>query len=258
MPLRADPSSGSQGRGILEQSEDEPEGGGSHDGDGSDHSGSDTRSSSSGGCSQDEIFSPPPSMGPSRAHSVPNTPQMPRLPVKDRSGLEEPESAMPPTPRVPPALFPEGTAEDPLPSGSQVESGMSFPRPCRLINAVRSTDRPSQPLHLCGDAYTQNCDLSPTDHPTPNPPTPTDYDTPACRRLITHDFSPQDVVPLIGAVLTSRDELQLVSDLRRDDAQTFIDVIHKVRLHTSSFLGYSLITFVPFGCLPFELTPPTD
>ena len=49
-------------------------------------------------------------------------------------------------------------------------------------------------------------------------------------------------------------ELQLISDLRGEDAQTFIDVIHEVRFHTPSFLRSSLITFV-LGYLPFKLPP---
>jgi len=115
-----------------------------------------------------------------------------------------------------------------------------------LVNVVRSTDRSFQSLKSRDNTRTKNRDLPLIVHPTPDPPTPADRHLSACRRLINRAFSPHEVIPLIGAVFTSRDELQLVGGLRGDDAQTFIDVIHEVRLHTLSFPGCGLITFA-FG-----------
>lgn len=42
----------------------------------------------------------------------------------------------------------------------------------------------------------------------------------------------------------SKDEVEMVRDLRGDDAQTFIDVIHEVR-SVLFFLGCTLITCLP-------------
>ena len=106
--LRAGLSGGSQDRGILEQGEDELEGGRNHgggrcDGDGSGYSGGGSRSGPGDGHSQDEVF-------------------------PDHFKLEEPEPVEAPTPEVAPALLPQHATVDAQPNGSQVESGGSFPR----------------------------------------------------------------------------------------------------------------------------------
>jgi len=55
------------------------------------------------------------------------------------------------------------------------------------------------------------------------------YNAPACKRLISKTFFPHEVVSLIEATFTSKDQVKMICDLRGDDAQTFIDVIHEVR-----------------------------
>jgi len=99
-----------------------------------------------------------------------------------------------------------------------------------LINVAWSTDHSSRPLKLRDDTCTKNRDLLLTDYPTPDSPTPADPSV--CRRLISRAFSSHGVIPLIGGVFMNKDELQLVSSLRGDDAQTFIDVTHEVRIHS--------------------------
>ena len=66
-------------------------------------------------------------------------------------------------------------------------------------------------------------------YPIPDSPNPVGLDIPACKRLISRTFSPQEVTSLIEAVFVSKDEVKMVRDLRGDDAQTLIDVIHGVR-----------------------------
>jgi len=40
----------------------------------------------------------------------------------------------------------------------------------------------------------------------------------------------QEIAPLIETTFTSQDEAKTINDLHGDDAQAFIDTIHKVRL----------------------------
>ena len=52
----------------------------------------------------------------------------------------------------------------------------------------------------------------------------------ACRRLISRAFVPREIISLIEAIFTSEAETDIVGDLRGEDAQTFIDLVHEVRL----------------------------
>jgi hypothetical protein len=65
-------------------------------------------------------------------------------------------------------------------------------------------------------------------HPDTGSPTLGTSDIPAWKRLITHAFFQYEVVPLIEAIFTSRDEVKVVCDLDGDDAQIFVNVIHEV------------------------------
>ena len=58
----------------------------------------------------------------------------------------------------------------------------------------------------------------------------TESDTPAWKRLISRSLLPFEVISLIEAVFTSKDEVKMICDLRGDDAQTFINTIHEVRI----------------------------
>jgi hypothetical protein len=86
-----------------------------------------------------------------------------------------------------------------------------------------------------GDQHwsTNNGNLPLMDYLTPNPYIPVDSNVSACKRLtsLSHAHLPHEVISLIEAVFKSKDEVKMIGHLRRDDAQTFIDVIHKVRLH---------------------------
>jgi hypothetical protein len=73
-------------------------------------------------------------------------------------------------------------------------------------------------------------------------------DAPACKRLISRTFSPQEVTSLIEAIFMSKDEVRMVRDLRGDDAQTFIDVIHEVR--SPLFLPRHILITCPLPLLP--------
>ena len=57
---------------------------------------------------------------------------------------------------------------------------------------------------------------------------PVSPDSPAWKSLISGPLPPSDVIFLIGMIFSSRDEIRTVCNLRGDDAQTFIDVIHEV------------------------------
>jgi hypothetical protein len=74
-------------------------------------------------------------------------------------------------------------------------------------------------------------------YPTPNSSIFIDLHAPACRRIIGRSFFPHEVISLIEAIFTSRDEVKMIGYLRGGDAQTFIDVIHGVRSALLHFRG---------------------
>lgn len=59
----------------------------------------------------------------------------------------------------------------------------------------------------------------------------------ACIRLATRAFSPHEFISLIEDIITRRDEVKMIGCLDRDAAQTFIDVVHEVRLEVPHFRG---------------------
>ena len=65
--------------------------------------------------------------------------------------------------------------------------------------------------------------------PVPDSSDSLDPDAPACKRLISGSLSSQQIVPLIGAIFTSKDEFEKISDLRGGDIQAFVDVVYEVR-----------------------------
>ena len=76
----------------------------------------------------------------------------------------------------------------------------------------------------------------------------------ACRRLINHTFSPRKTISLIEVIFTSKAEINIIRDLRGDDAQTFIDVVHGVRFHFLYILPMHLL----IASFAFDLLPSTD
>ena len=68
----------------------------------------------------------------------------------------------------------------------------------------------------------------PTTHEVLSSSKPVKSDTPAWERLIRHTLLPHEIISLIEAIFTSKEEVKMLSDLRGDDAQTFINVIHEV------------------------------
>lgn len=92
-------------------------------------------------------------------------------------------------------------------------------------------------------------------YPTPDSSVLIDLDAPACKRLISQSFLPHEVIPLIGTIFTSQNEVKMIGYLRGGDAQTFIDVIHKVRVHAPSFPRRGLIAFILSGSLVPLLLP---
>jgi hypothetical protein len=83
-------------------------------------------------------------------------------------------------------------------------------------------------------------------YPTPTTPSPLDFNGSSCQRLISRDFSQNEVVSLIEAIFTNQGEVKMIGYLPKRDAQTFIDVIDEVRLYTPSPPGPGLITLVLF------------
>ena len=57
---------------------------------------------------------------------------------------------------------------------------------------------------------------------------PPNSNTPACRRLIIRAFAPHELPSLAEAIFSSKDEANIIRGLRRDDAQTFVDVLDEV------------------------------
>ena len=113
------------------------------------------------------------------------------------------------------------------------------------VNIVRNADSSSQPLLSHHKTCTREDDLPLMVHPVPNSSNFDNPGTSACKRLIGRAFSPQEVTSLIEAIFMSEDEVKMVRDLRGDDAQTFIDVIHEVCSVLSNTQSVYLSSFTP-------------
>ena len=64
----------------------------------------------------------------------------------------------------------------------------------------------------------------------PDPSIHTDIDRPGWERLIRSPLATDERVTLITAILSNREEIEIIRRLCRDAAQTFIDVIYKVHV----------------------------
>ena len=82
-------------------------------------------------------------------------------------------------------------------------------------------------------------------------------DAPACTSLIRRTFSPPEVISLIEAIFTSKDEVKMLRNLRGDDAQTFVNVISEVRPALFPFSG-TVLSLVFLCSLASELSPSAD
>ena len=65
---------------------------------------------------------------------------------------------------------------------------------------------------------------------TPTSSIPVVSCTPAWKCLIGQDLPPDKFISLIEDIFTNKDEVKVICDLLEDDAQTFINTIHEVRL----------------------------
>ena len=74
----------------------------------------------------------------------------------------------------------------------------------------------------------RNDELSPVVHPDPDSSIVVNISIPTWKRLCSYDFPSHEVISLVEAIFTNRDEVKVVCGLRGRDAQTVIDVIHKV------------------------------
>jgi len=110
------------------------------------------------------------------------------------------------------------------------------------VNIARNVVNSPQSLLSRDGAHTRDDDLLLMVHSAPDSSNLVDLDVPACKRLISRTPSPQEVTSLIEAIFTSKEEVKMVRDLRGDDAQTFVDVIHEV-CFVLSFSRRSLITY---------------
>ena len=109
------------------------------------------------------------------------------------------------------------------------------------VEIARDADNPSQSLLSCNNVCIRDDGPPLMVHPALDSSNLVNPDAPACKRLIRRAFSPQEVTSLIEAIFLSEDEAKIVRDLREDDAQTFIDVIHEV-CSVPSFSRHSLFT----------------
>ena len=119
--------------------------------------------------------------------------------------------------------------------GRRARAVCPFPILASFINIEQNADNSS--FLSYDDTRAHNGDLPLTVCPTPGSSIPVDFGAPACRRLISRTFFPHQVISLIAAIFTSRDEVEAIGCLRGDNAQTFIDVVHEVRLHAPHFRG---------------------
>jgi hypothetical protein len=85
------------------------------------------------------------------------------------------------------------------------------------------------------DTRAHDGDLPLIVYPSPGSSIPVDFGAPAYKRLINYTSLPHQVIPLIEAIFTSQDEVKAIGRLCGENAQTFVDVVHEVRLHTPSF-----------------------
>lgn len=79
---------------------------------------------------------------------------------------------------------------------------------------------------------------TPQVHPAPNSSILIEPNAPACKRVISRAFSAHEVISLIEAIFTNKEEVRMIRGLSGDAAQTFIDVVHEVRLYIPSFPGH--------------------
>jgi len=111
----------------------------------------------------------------------------------------------------------------------------SFTVPASLTDAVRNIDHRSQPLLSCVTILVPICcDLPLAVHSASDSSIPVDPTAPAHSRLTSRSFPPDEAI-------TSKDETRLTDYLRGDAAQTFIDVVYKVRRHMPSLPRSGLI-----------------
>ena len=68
--------------------------------------------------------------------------------------------------------------------------------------------------------------------------------TSAWKHLISRTFPSHEVVSLVEGIFEDEEEVRALNDLRGDDAQTFIDVIHEVRFRSPSPKKHVLIGLV--------------
>ena len=105
------------------------------------------------------------------------------------------------------------------------------------VNPVQDADNSFQPSLSSDSTHSHGGDPPLVAHPDSDPSTFSTADAPASKRLISRDFFPHEVISLIETIFASKDEFKVIRDLRGDDAQTFIDVIHEVRTVPSPFWG---------------------
>ena len=139
------------------------------------------------------------------------------------------------------------------------ERGVSFPRYCPLMDVVVwNPDHSPRPLSSCHNTHSCYDDLPFTIDPALDPPTSVNPSTPTRNRLTSHSFPPDEAIPRIKEVITSKDETGLTGYSSDDTAQTFIDVVNEVCHHTSSLPRHGLISFTLFGSLALDLPPSTN
>ena len=113
--------------------------------------------------------------------------------------------------------------------------GAFFHRPC--LSHRCSAEHRSQPLLSCVTILVPICcDLPLAVHSASDSSIPVDPTAPAHSRLTSRSFPPDEAI-------TSKDETRLTDYLRGDAAQTFIDVVYKVRRHMPSLPRSGLIAF---------------
>ena len=96
------------------------------------------------------------------------------------------------------------------------------------MSAVRNAGWSPQPPLSCDDTRTRNEALVLAANSPLYSPLLANVDEPAWKRLASRAFPPHEVVSLIETILMSEDEVKMIGNLCGDDAQNFIDEIHKV------------------------------
>lgn len=125
-----------------------------------------------------------------------------------------------PSPKLGPHDIPSGGSRCPkIVTGEKARTTVGHPSPPIDLTTQENQEVPTD---TCNDKTQTVTDT------VPGSSIPVDPYTPAWKRLIGHTLPPREVISFIGTIFTNKDEIKMICDLRENNAQSFINVIHEV------------------------------